>query len=101
MDISTKWSYNLKAAFSHVKVHSGDLKSIRAQYLEYSEGNHVDDKPGFYSIDVYSRSGTITLYLDHEHVEGLVEKLQQGMANYTSSVDIPVVDTPVAVCQAG
>tara|TARA_R110002051_G_scaffold49045_2_gene96170 strand:- start:477 stop:767 length:291 start_codon:yes stop_codon:yes gene_type:complete len=96
MNISTKWNHSKKAPFSYVHVHAGsDSPRIRAQYLKYSEGNSVGGKPGFYSIDISTRGGVITLYLDHEHVEGLVEKLQQGMADYTS------VDTPVAVCQAG
>jgi hypothetical protein len=95
MEINTKWNYSRKSPFSYVTVHSTDEPRIRAQYLKYSEGNTVDDKPGFYSVDISTRGGTITLYLDHEHVEGLVEKLQQGMVDYTS------VDTPVAVCQAG
>jgi hypothetical protein len=95
MDISTKWNHSRKASFSHITVHSSDEPRIRAQYLEYSEGNSVGGKPGFHVIDINVRGGCITLYLDHECVEGLAEDLQRAVAEY------PTVDTPVAVCQAG
>ena len=99
MDISTKWNHSKKAPFSYIAVHaSSDSLRIRAKYLEYSEGNALD-QPGFYSVDIMTRGGMITLYLDHEHAEGLTEDLQKGMAKRQELT--PQKDTPVAVCQAG
>ena len=95
MDINTKWNHSKKAPLSYVVVHSSDEPRLRAQYLEYSEGTTVGGDPGFYNVDISTRSGIISLYLDNEHIEGLVEDLQQAMVKRQPK------DTPVAVCQAG
>ena len=98
MDISTKWNHSKKAPFSYISVHQDSNLRIRAKYLEYSEGNTLNES-GFYSVDIMTRSGMITLYLGHEHVEGLAEDLQKAMAKRQDLT--PQKDTPVAVCQAG
>jgi hypothetical protein len=80
MDISTKWNHSKKAPSSCITVHQGDDPTVEARYIKFSEDNFVDDKLGFYTIDISTRSGYISLYLEHEHIESLVEDLNKAVA---------------------
>lgn len=79
MDINTKWNYSEKAPSSCVSVHPSDEPYIQAQYIKFSEGNFVDGKIGFYTIDINTRSGNVALYLEHDHIESLVEDLNKAV----------------------
>jgi len=88
MEISTKWNYYSKAPSSYITVHSSDDPTVEARYLEFADDHKsVDGRVGFYSVDIKTRGGSITLYLDHEHIDGLMENLQSAQAKRAETIE--------------
>jgi hypothetical protein len=100
MEISTKWNYHSKAPSSYIVVHTSDDPTVEARYLEFADDyKSVDGKVGFYSVDVRTRGGSITLYLDHEHIDGLMENLQSAQAKRTEAIE-KLNDAELAMAQS-